>query len=146
MLLVAERCGAPIDPDEFWRRFSADLALNEEVAGACYMSHLLDVARAYGIARHLDVTHDVERAKMALAVKNVRGVLMTTERGVPRSDGKPQLSFSHIMVVHRIEGDKDHGFSVLCDSPHDQSTAPERFVFRGEWIPSMMAAFAILVA
>ena len=96
-MVIAERVGRPIDPDALWQQFGAGIAAKD---GAVSIAGILDMARHFGIARNLDITHDIDRAGMSLGYKNTAGVLVASERFQIDENAQPS---SHIMALRQIE-------------------------------------------
>lgn len=102
LMMIAERKCSPIDPDELWLRFGADI---DAKGGAVAISTILDMARHFGVSRKLDVTVDILRAGPALQHKNVAGVLVACERWVGE-DGSVTPEH-HLMVLSQASLDTD---------------------------------------
>jgi hypothetical protein len=105
-MILAEKIGRPIDPDTMWKRFFSPESSIAGQDGAIYISTILDIAREYGIASHLDVTNDINRAAGAMKDSKVAGVLMTTECNALQPSSEGSEGQSHLWVVHRFLVDK----------------------------------------
>lgn len=101
LMIIAEKIGKPINPDLIWEKFCSGDNAYIAKDGSIYISTLLDMAREFGIARHLDITRDSIRMAQAMQSQNVVGVLMITEWPV----NSPEASFQsqrHVWALHRI--------------------------------------------
>jgi hypothetical protein len=142
-MMVAKKIGRPIDPDILWERFASEIQKPNDDSGAISASILLDMARAFNIARHLDITHDVDRAGQALSTQDVAGVLMTFER-FPNTQGSPAFEpLSHMVVVHRVLVDPQQRRYIEVESAHEDDSS-EIARFPESSLAQLMGAFLIL--
>jgi hypothetical protein len=141
MMILAERLGSPIDPDELWLRFSSDFGTDARAPAATAASTLLDIARAFGIARHMDVTHDVDRVAQSLKCANVSGVLLSWERYPTQPGGSGFAAHHHVVAVSTVvHTDQSHYIEAL--SPQT-GQAPEPIQPPVSILDRMMAHFEV---
>jgi len=140
-LLIAAWRGRPIDPDALWERFAADIGRATEAPGAVAVSTLLDMARAFGFAQHLDVTHDVDRVVHAFSISDVAGVLMTWERFPTQPDADAEFGrVHHIAAVRRVVGTAPQRH-IEVESPRADGT--RTFPIPEGRLQQLMSAFLI---
>jgi len=144
LLLLAEKIGVEIDPDRVWKIFEKEFGRNPDVPGASSVSLILDIARECGIARQLDLTHDVDRVGRSLVTKDVAGVLLIWERFRSKDGDGSFQPHHHVVLVHQVLVDRRTGSQYIdIESPQAEGKS-ERFPLPADLLPQMMAAFLIL--
>jgi hypothetical protein len=140
LMILAEKISQPIEPDALWERFSEELGNS---SGKVSASLVLDMARAFCLAKHLDVTHDVDRVGRVLDASNVAGVMLAWERCRTQVGDATFYPHHHIVIVHQILIDKNQKQYLDIESPQ-LGRASERFSLPVELLPMMMSSFLIL--
>ncbi len=117
IMLMASRVGVEISREELWTRFRDDLSSDPENPGAVSISTLIDMARAFRLARHVDLTHEIPKVDAALRSSDVTGVLVSWERSRLKAVSKELSPHYHIARLHSIEKKDDVYRAVQVESP-----------------------------